>query len=150
MILPDMLKTLTDNARQFQERLTEWQAAMAKGQDEAMEQARQWQAQAMQQQQEVNARIKAQMEGASEAMQSQWQQMQKTWEDQFATMQKQGEEMRTKAMSAVGGSGGGTAFADWAETYAAQMVAFTQKMQSESAEAIATATEARNKGGKKV
>ena len=31
MILPDMLKTLTDNARQFQERLTEWQAAMAKG-----------------------------------------------------------------------------------------------------------------------
>ena len=40
MILPDMLKTLTDNARQFQERLTEWQAAMAKGQEEAMEQAR--------------------------------------------------------------------------------------------------------------
>ena len=42
MILPDMLKTLTDNARQFQERLTEWQAAMAKGQEEAMEEARQW------------------------------------------------------------------------------------------------------------
>ena len=40
MILPDMLKTLTDNARQFQERLTEWQAAMAKGQEEAMEQAK--------------------------------------------------------------------------------------------------------------
>ena len=25
MMLPDMLKMLTDNARQFQERLTEWQ-----------------------------------------------------------------------------------------------------------------------------
>ena len=148
MILPDMLKTLTDNARQFQERLTEWQAAMAKGQEEAMEQARQWQTQAMQQQQEVNARVMAQMEGASEAMQAQWQQMQKAWEDQFATMQKQGEEMRTKAMSATGGSGG-NAFADWAETYAAQMVAFTQKMQGESAKAIATATEARGRSGKK-
>ena len=118
MILPDMLKTLTDNARQFQDRLTEWQAAMAKGQEEAMEQARQWQ------------------------------QMQKAWEDQFATMQKQGEEMRAKAMSAAGGTGG-SAFADWAETYAAQMVAFTQKMQGESAKAIATATEARGKSGKK-
>ena len=29
------------------------------------------------------------------------------------------------------------------------MVAFTQKMQGESAKAIATATEARGKGGKK-
>ena len=148
MILPDMLKTLTENARQFQERLTEWQAAMAKGQEEAMEQARQWQAQAMQQQEEVNGRIKAQMAGASEAMQAQWQQMQKTWEDQFAAMQKQGEEMRTKAMSGTGGSGG-NAFADWSETYAAQMFAFTQKMQGEAAKAIATATEARGKGGKK-
>ena len=51
-------------------------------------------------------------------------------------------------MSAAGGTGG-SAFADWAETYAAQMVAFTQKMQGESAKAIATATEARGKGGKK-
>ena len=31
MILPDMLKTLTDNARQFQERLTEWQAIDHRG-----------------------------------------------------------------------------------------------------------------------
>lgn len=148
MILPDMLKTLTDNARQFQDRLTEWQAAMAKGQEEAMEQARKWQSSAMQQQQEVNAQIVAQMEGASETMKGQWQQMQKAWEDQFAAMQKQGEEMRAKAMSATGGSGS-SAFADWTETYAAQMVAFTQKMQGEAANAIATATEARGKGSKK-
>lgn len=144
MMLPDMLKMLTDNARQFQDRLTEWQAAMAESQDKAMEQARQWQAQAMQQQQEVNARLMAQMEGAGEAMQAQWQQMQKTWEDQFAAMQKQGEEMRAR----MGGAPGGGAFADWAETYAAQMVAFTQKMQGEAAKAIATATEARGKAKK--
>ncbi|RJL01825.1 hypothetical protein D3P06_12080 [Paracoccus aestuarii] len=147
MILPEMLKMLTNNARQFQERMAEWQAAMAEGQDKAMEQARQWQAQAMQQQQEVNARLMDQMEGAGEAMQAQWQQMQKAWEDQFATMQKQGEEMRAKALSATGGKGG-NAFADWAETYAAQMVAFTQKMQGEAANAIATATEARAKSRK--
>ena len=144
MLLPEMLKTLTDNARQFQERLSEWQAAMVKGQEDAMEQARHWQAQALQQQQEVNARLMEQMGGAGEAMQAQWQQMQKAWEDQVAAMQKQGEEMRAK----MGGTGGGTAFADWAETYAAQMVAFTQKMQGEAAKAIATATEARGKARK--
>lgn len=144
MLLPEMLKTLTDNARQFQERLTEWQAAMVKGQEDAMEQARHWQAQALQQQQEVNARLMEQMEGAGEAMQAQWQQMQKAWEDQVAAMQKQGEEMRAK----MGGASGGSAFADWAETYAAQMVAFTQKMQGEAAKAIATATEARGKARK--
>lgn len=148
MMLPDMLKMLTDNARQFQDRLTEWQAAMAKGQDEAMEQARQWQSAAMKQQQEANARIVEQMEGASEAMRGQWEQMQKSWEDQFAAMRAQGEEMRSKTLSAAGGSGG-TAFADWAETYAAQMVAFTQKMQGEAAKAIATATEARGKSSRK-
>ena len=35
----------------------------------------------------------------------------------------------------------------WAEAYAAQMVAFAQKVQAEAAEAIAKATEARSKKG---
>ncbi|WP_265499828.1 hypothetical protein [Paracoccus beibuensis] len=149
MKLSDMLNTLAENTRTFEERMEEWQVAMSRNNEEALEQARQWQETAMQRQEEVNRQIRAHMEGASDTVRSQWQQMQTAWETQFEAMTKQGEEMRSKAMSMTGGTDS-KGFADWAEAYAAQMVAFTQKMQGEAASAIATATEARGKSGKNV
>ncbi|MFC0199077.1 hypothetical protein [Paracoccus rhizosphaerae] len=146
MKLSDMLTALADNTRNFEERMEAWQAAMTKNSEEAMDQARKWQESAMQRQEEMNRQIRAHMEGTSDTVRSQWQQMQQAWESQFETLQKQGEEMRTNAMKMGGTDGKG--FADWAEAYAAQMVGFAQKMQSEAASAIATATEARNKSGK--
>ncbi|MBM3605813.1 MAG: hypothetical protein FJX25_14040 [Alphaproteobacteria bacterium] len=148
MKMSDMLATLAENARIFEERMGAWQAEMSKNSENAMEQARKWQETAVQRQEEVNRQMSSYMESASEQVRNQWQQMQAAWESQFEKMRQQGEEMRANAMKMTGGAEG-KGFADWAEAYAAQMVAFSQKMQGEAANAIATATEARSKSGKK-
>lgn len=148
MKMSDMLATLAENARIFEERMGAWQAEMSKNSEDAMEQARKWQETTVQRQEEVNRQLRTYMEGASEQVRNQWQQMQTTWETQFEKLRQQGEEMRANASKMTGGVEG-KGFADWSEAYAAQMVAFAQKMQGEAANAIASATEARAKSGDK-
>ena len=144
MKMSDMFAMLAQNARVFEERMGAWQAEMSKNSEEAMEQARKWQESAVERQEEVNQQLRSHMEQASEQVRSQWTQMQSAWESQFERMRQQGEEMRAAAMNMSGGKDS-AGFADWAEAYAAQMVAFAQKMQGEAADAIAKATEARSK-----
>ena len=144
MKMSDMFAMLAQNARVFEERMGAWQAEMSRNSEEAMEQARKWQESAVQRQEEVNQQLRSHMEQASEQVRNQWTQMQAAWETQFERLRQQGEEMRAQAMK-MGGGKDGAGFADWAEAYAAQMVAFAQKMQGEAADAIARATEARNR-----
>ena len=141
MKLSDMFSSLADNARDFEERASEWQAQMTSSNDDMMAGARKWQEAAMQRQEELNKQLQGYFEEANENVRNQWQAMQTAWEEQFAKMQAKGEEMRAAATK----SGN---FPDWAEAYAAQMVTFAQKMQDEAANAIAAATEARGSGGK--
>ncbi|SIS66822.1 hypothetical protein [Paracoccus saliphilus] len=143
MKLSDMFSSLAENARSFEERVSEWQEQMNAQGDDMMASARKWQEATMQRQEELNKQMQGYFDEAGENVRTQWETMQSAWEEQFQTMQKKGEEMRASAMK----SGN---FADWAEAYAAQMVTFAQKMQDEAANAIAAATEARGKSdGKK-
>ena len=141
MKLSDMFAQLAENARSFEKRASEWQDEMNSRNDEMMASARKWQETAMQRQDEMNQQMRSYFEGAGEQVRTQWQTMQSAWEDQFAQMQKKGEDMRQSAMK-------GGYFPDWAEAYAAQMVAFAQKMQDEASNAMAAATEARAKDAK--
>ncbi|MBK4217837.1 hypothetical protein JJJ17_18030 [Paracoccus caeni] len=140
MKLSDMFSTLAENARNFEQRATEWQSEMTSRNEDMMAGARKWQETALQRQEEVNKQVRTYFEDAGENVRSQWQTMQTAWEDQFQQMREKGEEMRASALK----SGH---FPDWAEAYAAQMVAFAQKMQDEAANAIAAATEARGSSG---
>ncbi|MFV0384761.1 hypothetical protein [Paracoccus sp. (in: a-proteobacteria)] len=143
MKLSDMFSTLAENARAFEKRASEWQDELSARNEDMMAGMRKWQETAMQRQEEVNAQVRSYFEDAGENVRTQWQSMQSAWEDQFKALHDKGEEMRDAAMK----SGH---FPDWAEAYAAQMVAFAQKMQDEASNAIAAATEARAKtGGKK-
>lgn len=139
MKLSDMFSTLAENARTFEQRAAEWQDEMSARNDEMMAGARKWQETARQRQDEMNKQMRGYFEEANENVRTQWQTMQSAWEDQFQKMREKGEEMRGQALK----SGH---FPDWAEAYAAQMVAFAQKMQDEASNAIAAATEARAKG----
>lgn len=139
MKLSDMFSTLAENARNFEQRAAEWQSEMTSRNDDMMAGARKWQETALQRQEEVNKQVRTYFEDAGENVRNQWQTMQAAWEEQFQQMQQKGEEMRASALK----SGH---FPDWAEAYAAQMVAFAQKMQDEAANAIAAATEARAGG----
>lgn len=139
MKLSDMFSTLAENARTFEQRAAEWQDDMSARNDEMMAGARKWQETALQRQDELNAQMRGYFEEANENVRTQWQTMQSAWEEQFQKMREKGEEMREQALK----SGH---FPDWAEAYAAQMVAFAQKMQDEASTAIAAATEARAKG----
>lgn len=139
MKLSDMFSTLADNARLYEQRVTEWQDQMTSRNDEMMASARKWQETAMQRQDEMNRQFRGYFEEAGENVRQQWQSMQTAWEDQFQKMREKGEEMR--AMATKSGH-----FPEWAEAYAAQMVSFAQKMQDEATNAIAAATEARGKG----
>lgn len=136
MKLSDMFSSLAGNARNFEERVGEWQAQLTSSNEDMMVSARKWQETAMQRQEELNKQMQGYFEEANDNVRAQWQTMQTAWEEQFSKMQEKGEEMRAAAMK----SGN---FPDWAEAYAAQMVAFAQKMQDEAANAIAAATEAR-------
>lgn len=140
MKLSDMFTNLAENARSFEKRVGEWQEQMNSKNDDMMDSARKWQDAAMQRQDEMNKQMQSFMDDASENVRSQWEVMQSAWEEQFQKMRGKGEEMRTAANNLKGGD-----FADWTEAYAAQMVAFAQKMQDEAANAIAAATEARAK-----
>ncbi|MCT4332420.1 hypothetical protein MU516_06015 [Paracoccus sp. YLB-12] len=142
MKLSDMFSTLAENARTFEQRAAEWQDDMSARNDEMMAGARKWQETALQRQDELNAQMRGYFEEANENVRTQWQTMQSAWEEQFQKMREKGEEMREQALK----SGH---FPDWAEAYAAQMVAFAQKMQDEASTAIAAATEARAKGNPK-
>lgn len=142
MKLSDMFSNLAENARDFEERATEWQAQFTNSNEDMMVSARKWQETAMQRQEEMNKQMQGYFEEANENVRNQWQSMQTAWEEQFRKMQEKGEEMRAAATK----SGN---FPDWAEAYAAQMVAFAQKMQDEAANAIAAATEARGADSKK-
>lgn len=140
--LSDMFSSLAENARSFEKRVGEWQEQMASRNDDMLDGARKWQEAAKQRQEELNKQIQTFMDEANENVRSQWQVMQTAWEEQFEKMRQKGEEMRTAANNLKGNE-----FADWTEAYAAQMVAFAQKMQDEAANAIAAATEARGKDG---
>lgn len=134
MKLSDMFSTLAENARTYEQRVTEWQGMTGQN-NEMMNSARKWQETAMQRQEDMNRQIRGYFEEAGENVRQQWQTMQSAWEDQFQKMREKGEEMRAAAKK----SGH---FPEWAEAYAAQMVGFAQKMQDEAANAIAAATEA--------
>ena len=140
MKLSDMFASLAGNARDFEERVSEWQAQLTSSNEDMMVSARKWQEAAKQRQEELNKQMQGYFEEANENVRAQWQTMQTSWEEQFRKMQEKGEEMRAMAMK----SGN---FSDWAEAYAAQMVTFAQKMQDEAANAIAAATEARGSSG---
>lgn len=142
MKLSDMFSSLAENARSFEERVSEWQDQMTAQSDDMMVSARKWQEATMQRQEELNKQMQGYFDEAGENVRTQWEAMQNAWEEQFQTMQKKGEEMRASASK----SGN---FADWAEAYAAQMVTFAQRMQDEAANAIAAATEARGKSDSK-
>lgn len=142
MKLSDMFATLAENARVFEKRAAEWQDEMSSKNEEMMAGARKWQETAMQRQEEVNQQMRGYFEQAGDNVRNQWQTMQSAWEDQFQKMREKGDEMRAAAVK----SGH---FPDWAEAYAAQMVAFAQKMQDEASTAIAAATEARGKAAPK-
>lgn len=142
MKLSDMFATLAENARMFEKRAAEWQDEMSSKNEEMMSSARKWQENAMQRQEEVNQQVRGYFDQAGENVRNQWQTMQTAWEDQFQKMREKGEEMRANAVK----SGH---FPDWAEAYAAQMVAFAQKMQDEASNAIAAATEARGSAAPK-
>lgn len=139
MKLSDMFSAMAENARHYEQRVSDWQDQLSARNDEMMASARKWQDSAMQRQEEMNRQIRGYFEQAGETMRSQWQSMQTAWEEQFQNMRAKGEEMRESAKA----SGH---FPDWAEAYAAQMVGFAQKMQDEAASAIAAATAARDKG----
>ncbi|MCF3974780.1 hypothetical protein [Paracoccus salsus] len=142
MKLSDMFSTLADNARSFEKRAAEWQDQISSRNDEMMASAQKWQETALQRQDEMNKQMRSYFENANENVREQWEAMQAAWEEQFQKMREKGEEMRESA--AKGGQ-----FPDWAEAYAAQMVAFAQKMQDEASNAIAAATEARAKDSNK-
>lgn len=142
MKLSDMFSNLAENARMFEERAAQWQDEMSAKNEEMTASARKWQEAAMQRQEELNQQMRGYFEEAGDNVRTQWQSMQSAWEEQFKRMQDKGEEMREAARK----SGH---FPDWAEAYAAQMVAFAQRMQDEASNAIAAATEARAKDDSK-
>lgn len=148
MKLSDMLSSMAENARLFEERSADWKSQMTGRNDEMMAEIRKWQAGAVERQDDLSRQLRGYMDEAGETLKTQWQQMQTTWEAQFAQLKKQGDEMREAALKTAGGKEG-KAFAEWAEAYAAQMTSFAQKMQAEAAGAIATATEARAKSTRK-
>ena len=142
MKFSDMFATLADNARRMEERAAEWQNQMNVKNDEMMASTRKWQETALQRQDVMNAQMRSYFEEAGENVRGQLQVMQSAWEEKFQKMREKSEEMREQAMK-------GGHFPDWAEAYAAQMVSFAQRMQDEASNAIAAATEARAKDGKK-
>lgn len=140
--LSDLFSTLAENARSFESRVAEWQDDLSSRNEEMMSSARKWQEAAKERQDDMNQQMRTYFEEAGENARNQFQTFQQAWEDQFKKLQERGEEMRNTASKAKGGD-----FAKWSEAYAAQMVAFAQKMQDEAANAIAAATEARGKSG---
>lgn len=144
MKLSDMFTNLAENARSFEKRVGEWQEQMNSRNEDMLDGARKWQEMAQQRQEEMNQQMQKFMDEANENVRSQWQVMQTSWEEQFQKMHLKGDEMRKAANNLQGKD-----FADWTEAYAAQMVAFAQKMQDEAANAIAAATEAQAKHGTK-
>lgn len=148
MKLSDMLTSMAENARLFEQRSADWQSQMSSRNEEMMAEIRKWQAGAVERQDDLSRQLSGYMNEAGEALKTQWAQMQSTFETQFAQLKTQGDEMREAAMKTAGGKDG-KGFADWAEAYATQMTSFAQKMQAEAAGAIATATEARAKSTRK-
>lgn len=148
MKLSDMLATWADNARLFESKSADWQGEMTTRNEQMLAEIRAWQADTAARQEEMSRQVMGHLETAGDAMKTRWQQMQTAWEAQLAQMQAQGDQMRQAALKMPGGAEG-KGFADWAEAYATQMTSFAQKMQAEAAGAIATATEARTKAGRK-
>lgn len=147
MKLSDMLSSLAENARMFEERSADWQSEMSARNEEMLSGIRKWQASAVERQDDLSKQMGEYMDSAGDTLKTQWQQMQTNWETQFEQMKKQGDEMREVAQKAAGGKEG-KGFSEWAEAYATQMTSFAQKMQAEAAKAITTATEARAKSKK--
>lgn len=140
MKLSDMFATLAENAKTFESRVNEWQSDATSRNEDMTTGARKWQETAKQRQDDMNRQMAGYFESANENVRKQWQTMQSAWEDQFQKMREKGDEMRQAAKTMPGAD-----LADWSEAYAAQTVAFAQKMQDEAANAIAAATEARGK-----
>lgn len=143
MKLSDMFATLAENARDFEQRASQWQQDMTARNEEMMANIRKWQESAVQRQDEVNRQMRGYFDEAGENVRNQYAAIHSVWEEQFDKMKARAEEMRQSASKMQGGD-----FADWAEAYAAQMVGFAQKIQEEAGNAIAAATEARAKSGK--
>lgn len=144
MKLSDMFSSLAENARAFEERSATWQSELTARNDEMMSGIKKWQDSATERQDQMQKQMKDYFDQAGDGARNQWETMQKSWEDQLSAMKARGDEMRTSASKMKGGD-----FAAWSEAYAAQMVSFAQKMQDEATNAIASATEARAKSGKK-
>lgn len=139
MKLSDMFSNLAENARSFEKQANEWQQQLSSSNDDMLDGARKWQQAAMERQEELNKQMQGYFEEANDNIRTQWATMQSAWDEQLQKLRDQGEEMRKTAQSK------GDDVAGWSEAYAAQMVAFAQKMQEEAASAIAAATEARSK-----
>lgn len=138
MKLSEMFATLAKNAQDMESRVSEWEKDLNSKSGELLGNAKTWLASAQKRDEELKAKVADYMKDANEQVKAQWAKTQADWDSEVARLQAKASEAREKATQMQAQQA-----ADWYEAYAAQMVAYAQRVQDEASNAVAAATKAR-------